>query len=155
MREAFTSRGDNCIIPPVNVECQFILCQDPPQFGFSLQVLSPLQVTVTPQILEKVESLSHQCQNYMILKDLKQYRPHRRPMTEVPEEVACHPVVRRKRRLIVRDWFYYVVWFVRLRRIVRGLYLEEEASMRDLERDQRYKDIIMLLQGHACKYLEG
>ena len=35
---------------------------------------------------------------------------------------------RRKRKLIVRDWFYYVVWFVRLRNIRRNLYSEPVLS---------------------------
>lgn len=89
-------------------------------------------VTVTPRVLEQLESLTHFCNNSIILKDLKQYRPHRRPITEVPQEIADHPNLKRKRRLIVRDWFFYVVWFVRLRRIVKSLFLEEELIQREM-----------------------
>jgi hypothetical protein len=37
-------------------------------------------------------------------------------------------VQKRKRRLIVRDWFFYVVWFVRLRKIFRKIYIEGVSS---------------------------
>lgn len=61
-------------------------------------------------------------QSQYLIKDLKQYRPHRRPITEVPKHLASNQILRKKRRLIVRDWFFFVVWFVRLRRIIRSLY---------------------------------
>ena len=113
--------------------------------SFSLQIHSPLHLSLTPHILEKLESLTAFCQNFIILRDLKQYRPHRRPITEVPLELKDNPLVKRKRRLIVRDWFFYVVWFVRLRKIVRSIYLEDEHMNKEVERDDRYREIVLLL----------
>lgn len=42
---------------------------------------------------------------------MKQYRG--KDVQELPESV------RRKRKLLVRDWFYYAVWYVRLRNVER------------------------------------
>ena len=64
-------------------------------------------------------------QNVFLIKDLKQYRPHRRPITDVPQHLQNKNVLKRKRRLIVRDWFFFVVWYVRLKKIIRTLYSRE------------------------------
>lgn len=65
--------------------------------------------------------------NYYIAQDLKQYRPQRRPITKNSfDEFTKMPTkkelnsesFKRKRRNVVRDWLYYVVWYVRLKRIL-------------------------------------
>jgi hypothetical protein len=33
--------------------------------------------------------------------------------------------VKRKRRLLVRDWFFFVVWYVRLRKLLVNFYSEQ------------------------------
>ena len=83
------------------------------------------------------------------------YRPQRRPYSqsmlspkykgkdvqELPESI------RRKRKLIVRDWFYYVIWYVRLRKLVRNFYSEQILKQR-LEIDKkRFKEMIKASQG--------
>ncbi len=45
--------------------------------------------------------------------------------------------------MIVRDWFYYVVWFIRLKKIVRALISEEEQR----EIDGRYMEMAKLAEG--------
>ena len=50
---------------------------------------------------------------------------------------------RRKRRLLVRDWLYYVVWYVRLRKIVRGLMIEKE----DKDGWHGYREMLGLVDG--------
>ena len=32
--------------------------------------------------------------------------------------------VKRKRKLLVRDWFFYVVWYIRLRKLLVNFYSE-------------------------------
>jgi hypothetical protein len=91
------------------------------QLSFSLSTSSALICTLNSSILSRVEQLASFCENYLVLRDLKQYRPHRKPLTQVPPEAALNPRVRRKRRLLVRDWFFYVVWYVRLRKLVRSV----------------------------------
>lgn len=67
-------------------------------------------------------------------------------MTNIPAHLKSHPVVKRKRFLLVRDWFFYVVWFVRLRKIVRN-YLSSSLSYADslLKSDQKYQEILSFL----------
>ena len=65
-------------------------------------------------------------------------------MTWAPFELKNNPIVSRKRKLIVRDWFFYVVWFVRLRKLFRGLITNEELLNNALHNDERYKEIATL-----------
>ena len=55
----------------------------------------------------------------MIIPDLKAYRPRKRPLVidpvrHVPEKV------KKTRRQIVRDWFFFVVWSLRLKKMLKG-----------------------------------
>jgi hypothetical protein len=53
---------------------------------------------------------------------------------------------RRKRKLIVRDWFYYVVWYVRLRKLMRNFYSEQLLKSK-LEIDKkRFRSMIAASQ---------
>ena len=60
-----------------------------------------------------------------LIRDLKQYRPHRHPITEVPDNLQNKAALKRKRKLIVRDWFFFVVWYIRLRKIIRSFYSKD------------------------------
>jgi hypothetical protein len=76
-----------------------------------------------------------------ILKDLKQYRPNRRPMTSVPEKYAQRHLIKRKRKLLVRDWFFFVVWYIRLKKILKGVY-QKETMNNFLMFNPRYKQLL-------------
>jgi hypothetical protein len=61
--------------------------------------------------------------NYYIAQDLKQYRPQRKPITKsqiqgLSKDLVKSEKFKRKRKNIVRDWLYFIVWYVRLRRIL-------------------------------------
>jgi len=66
-----------------------------------------------------------QSQTYYLMRDLKQYRPHRKPITAdditIPG-LEKNKVFIHKRKLIVRDWFFYVVWSIRLKNILKSVY---------------------------------
>jgi hypothetical protein len=34
-----------------------------------------------------------------------------------------------KRKLLVRDWFFYVVWSLRLKKILKAVYASEQGSL--------------------------
>ena len=62
-------------------------------------------------------------ENLTLLPHLKIYRPYRRPIIgqqPLPSEDNVRSyhgeAYKRKRRLIVRDWFFLVVWYVRIRK---------------------------------------
>lgn len=79
-------------------------------------------VNVTPDLVEGLRAVNEYIENYYIAQDLKQYRPQRRPMTASQVQqlgpMARTDAFKRKRRNLVRDWLYFVVWYVRLRRIL-------------------------------------
>jgi hypothetical protein len=104
-----------------------------------------LSISLSPPLSSRLDTLHTYCSNYLILRDLKQYRPHRRPITRVPRDLEGNPGVKRKRHLIVRDWFYYVIWYIRLRKIVRNLVREEEGDGE--RRDQRYTEMLSMVDG--------
>ena len=64
--------------------------------------MTKFEVNVTPHMIEDMNILVEFCQTYFLSKDLKQYRPHRRPLTNVPAHLKNDPVIKRKRKLIVR-----------------------------------------------------
>jgi hypothetical protein len=75
---------------------------------------------------------------------LKQYRPHRRPITDVPAKLESNPVLKKKRRLIVRDWFFFVVWYLRLKRILSQM--SDDPNLQNFFFfDPKYKEILFKL----------
>ena len=43
---------------------------------------------------------------------------------------------------MVRDWFFYVVWYVRLKRLLKSYYAENAGIMRVSEEDGRDREEI-------------
>lgn len=64
---------------------------------------------------------------------MKQYRPRKKPIT-ANDMVGQHPgladnfVFKHKRKLLVRDWFFFVVWSMRLKKILSTVYRSDEAG---------------------------
>ena len=78
---------------------------------------------MTPDLVTTLHALNEYIENYYIAQDLKQYRPQRKPITalqlkSVSKKVLKSESFKRKRRNVVRDWLYYIVWYVRLKRIL-------------------------------------
>ena len=66
-------------------------------------------------------------------------------MTKVPKNLQNDPMIKRKRKLIVRDWFFYVVWYVRLKRILQNMY-SSEMMQNELESNKKYAEILKILE---------
>jgi hypothetical protein len=80
-------------------------------------------LNITPDLLQSLHFINGYIENYYISQDLKQYRPQRRPVTPdqlqgLSKKVIKSESFKRKRKNIVRDWLYYIVWYVRLKRIL-------------------------------------
>ncbi len=60
---------------------------------------------------------------------------------EVREQVTQEQV-KRKRKLIVRDWFFYVVWYVRLRKLLSNFYSEELMEKEIEQNKEKYEDLM-------------
>lgn len=63
-------------------------------------------------------------------------------MTDVPAKFVNRPSIKRKRKLIVRDWFFFVVWYIRLRRILNSFYKKADAGSAFLVFDPKYKRLL-------------
>ena len=80
-------------------------------------------MNVTPDLLATLQLVNDYIDNYYIAQDLKQYRPQRKPITASQVQGFSKKVLKaesfkRKRRNVVRDWLYFIVWYVRLKRIL-------------------------------------
>ena len=124
------------------------------QFFFSL-VGGKVNVNLTPGTVANLNRLIEYQENFKLAYDLKMYRPQRRPCSEsmlAPKyqgkDVQELPeAIRRKRKLLVRDWFYYVVWYVRLRKLVRNFHSEQLLRSRLEMEPKRFKEMIAASQG--------
>ena len=103
---------------------------------------SPLIVRLNAQILNDLQHFLERMRSTWLLRDLKQYRPHRRPMTDIPSKIANKPVLKRKRKLIVRDWFFFVVWYIRLRKIISSFYQKADEGTAFMIFDPKYKYLL-------------
>jgi len=103
-----------------------------------------VRLLLNAHVLNDFHHFISRIQSQFLLRDLKQYRPHRRPITEVPERLASKPSLRRKRKLIVRDWFFFVVWFVRLRKIIHSIYTKDSKSA-SLLFDRQYSNLLSMV----------
>ena len=63
-------------------------------------------------------------------------------MTDIPAKIANRPSVKRKRKLIVRDWFFFVVWYIRLRKIISSFYQKADEGSAYMIFDPRYRHLI-------------
>ncbi|CDW78351.1 vacuolar protein sorting-associated protein 13a [Stylonychia lemnae] len=136
------------LISPTNITNQISYYKSEDKQNENTQIsliFTPFEINVTPRMVEDMNNLVELCQNYFLSRDLKQYRPHRKPITSVPEHLKNNPVIQRKRKLFVRDWFFYVVWFVRLKRILRNMY-STELLQQELEGNSKYSEILKILE---------
>jgi len=86
-------------------------------------LLTKVIVNITPQLIESLSLIKEHSANYSILNELKVYIPKKRPITSIEEIRKTEASIgiealKRKRRLIVRDWFFLVVWAIRIKKII-------------------------------------
>lgn len=88
-----------------------------------VNVESKLHIKLSPHVVEDLLSFAKRCQTYYLIRDLKQYRPHRKPITDsqIPHKFIKNKILKHKRRLVVRDWFFYILWSIRLKNIMKNI----------------------------------
>lgn len=75
------------------------------------------------------------CSNYQLSFELKGYRPARKVIAKKynqPSEILIL-----KKKLLVRDWFFYIVWYVRLRKAINEL--KQKGLYKDLDRTELHE----------------
>jgi hypothetical protein len=87
--------------------------------------VSAIALTINCLIADDINNFLEYSKNFYIMRDLKRYRPARKP---VLDSYVFHPdlfsneVLLNKRKLLVRDWFFFVVWSMRLKNMMRTVY---------------------------------
>ena len=69
----------------------------------------------------------------------------------MPTHLEGKTALRRKRKLIVRDWFFFVVWYIRLRRIITEFYKHDEKNAYLLF-DSRYSYLLHQALNKECTF---
>lgn len=81
-------------------------------------MLTKLIVNLKSNIVEDLASFLEYSQNLVIMQELKNYRPKRRPVTKHIENETNE--VKEKKLLIVRDWFFYAIWANRIKKVIKA-----------------------------------
>jgi hypothetical protein len=66
----------------INVQSEYEQTTESLNTRLVVDVESKLQVRVNPYVLEDMLSLLDRFSSYYLIRDLKQYRPHRKPITD-------------------------------------------------------------------------
>lgn len=88
-------------------------------------LLTKVAVNWMPQLVDSVFVVREHAQNFAIANELKAYRPKLRPIVSAKEIKETEALIgveatRRKRRLVIRDWFFLVVWAIRIKKVVEA-----------------------------------
>ena len=101
-------------------------------------LFTKVQVNLSPNKLNDVAGFLEYAENIKISEELMTYRPLQRPITNIkPNESAKR---KRKRKLIVRDWFYFVVWAIRLKKLLKSAPSVKESREKKLEEYRKLYD---------------
>ena len=83
-----------------------------------IALISTLRLTIKPRLIDDLKNLMEYLQNQMMLPFLQRYKPRRRPLSP-----SIYPVTHANsavRRRIIKDWFAYVIWANRLKKVLRN-----------------------------------
>ena len=156
-------QGLNFIIDPIDVIANL---GDAKKEKAYLNVISgDVKLNISEPVLTTLLTFKNYIEDIQIVQKLKQYRPQRRPITDSALEMQQYrgkdvqelpENVRRKRKLLVRDWFFYVVWYVRLRNVQRKRPTAwDRLCKAQLAHDpDRYRDLIRAASENGAKSMK-
>lgn len=131
MKQSF---ADNNLVEPFSVFTNFAYTaagrekQNAAESKISIDILlTKVAININPNIIEDMNAFKEHAANMIIMRELKSYRPLQRPIIEEPRPTDSAKL-RRKRLLVVRDWFFYVVWTARIKQAIESLYDAEAKS---------------------------
>ena len=107
-----------------------VLKQTRNKFTFNL-LITKFNLHIFPNILKNILELFEFIKFFQVSKDIKGYRPYRKP--EVRTCTNKEPFLKRK-RLLVRDWFFMAIWSLRIRRIYSNVEKYKKSKYTQLKR---------------------
>lgn len=98
---------------------QFVITGGGANYGRKVSALiGDVRTELRPQMLEDLARFNDYYTNFSLSFETKQYRPRMKPLTSRPPSKVDSGKLKRKRKLIVRDWFHFVVWHMRIRKLL-------------------------------------
>lgn len=88
-----------------------------PRFQLTALV-SSIILAFKPHIIDDLRTFMEYFQYQAMIPFLKRYLPRRRPLTTHLH--STNPGIKRVRRQIIKDWFSYVIWANRLKKVMRN-----------------------------------
>ena len=106
------------------------------KYNFFIQIATnEIQLNIYPDFLNKLSSFEEFVKSFYVNDMAQDFKPMRKPYIKTSELVIKYnkdETILRKRRLVVRDWFFYMIWFNRIKKAMYGLYyknmIQEEFS---------------------------
>jgi hypothetical protein len=95
-------------------------------------LFTKVQLNVTPCLLNDLSQFLDSLSNYYISIELKSYRPARKPITTPLSDIP-NPQEIRKRKLIVRDWFFFVVWSNRVKSLFKTAAKQQKEKQENIQ----------------------
>jgi len=135
MKQSF---ADNNLVEPFSLFTNFSYKESNNfEDKISLDILlTKVAVNMSSNIIEDMNTFREHAATIMIMRELKNYRPLQRPIVSEPKATDSNKF-KRKRLLIVRDWFFYAVWTTRVKQAIGSLYDNEakpRAARNEIER---------------------
>ncbi len=133
MKQSF---ADDNLVEPFSVYTSFSYNTRPSAMTEALEgrrkrvradiLMTKISVTTKPNIVEDIGNFAEYTTNMAIMRELKNYRPARRPILKAPSMES--EKFKRKRLLVSRDWFFYAIWATRIKNAIRAVYSSQEEQ---------------------------
>jgi hypothetical protein len=105
-------------------QVDFFSGNKPKNLKFYVQIAtSDVNLNVYPEMLKKTKSLTEVLRTNYLIENVQDYKPMRKPYSNQSKVVRNNvndPNLKVKRKLVARDWLYYLVWFNRFKKAVYG-----------------------------------
>jgi hypothetical protein len=92
-------------------------------FKFFLQIAtSELNINAYPDIVSIIQRTVDFMKSFYIIEPIQDFKPMRKPYNKLSEIIkkTKDDNFEFKRKMVVRDWFYYLIWFNRFKKAIYG-----------------------------------
>lgn len=134
-----------------------------------IALISTINLVVKPYLLNDMRNFMEYMQYQNMIPHLKRYLPRRRPLTRYLH--SSNPGIKRVRRQIVKDWFSYIIWANRLKKVLNNNicpeFFEEEIEIHKNKYDKAFARLrnpkdnefldrhLLLDRGHDYRHLNN
>jgi len=128
--DSFNCMGNFGIKAMENEKIDFFAKNNVKKYTFFMQVATnEIQFSLYPDLIHKFQNFQDFIKSFYVNELVQYFKPMRKPYEKSSELIVKYskdPTVLKKRKLIVRDWFYYMIWFTRVKKAVFGSYFKNK-----------------------------